>query len=140
MIKIMFLQSIVHTIIVMPAEAGIQTMSIANDLVNQLPFGATSCTCIGILPTAGRAAQARVKEPDAVFDAVQHAFTQSITIDISVGRLLHGAVHRQVVLAGGDDHVDLLQDTVFVQPSYHGTRYRGASLTPNTDLLLTSTL
>ena len=35
-------------------------------------------------------------------------------MDVMAGDLGHGPVHRQVVLAGGDDQVDLLQQAMLV--------------------------
>jgi hypothetical protein len=61
-----------------------------------------------------RAAQARVVAADAVLDAVEHRFGNLRCRDVMPRDLRDGLVHRQVVLAGGDDEVDLLQQAVAV--------------------------
>ena len=62
----------------------------------------------------GRAAQARIVTADAVLDAVEHRFGNVLAADIMPRDLRDGLVHRQVVLAGGDDEIDLLQQAVAV--------------------------
>ena len=61
-----------------------------------------------------RATQARIEGADAGLDAVQNALRDLRPLDVVPGDLRDGAVHRQVVLAGGDDQVDLLNQAVVV--------------------------
>ena len=61
-----------------------------------------------------RTAQARVEGADAGLDAVEHGLGDLGAVDVVLGDLRDGPVHRQVVLAGGDDEVDLLQQAVLV--------------------------
>ena len=75
----------------------------------------------------GRTTQARIVSADAVLDAVENAFAHAIAVDVMLGNLLDGAVHGQVVLAGGDDQVGLLQHAIFVD---HDTRGRACRAAP----------
>ena len=56
----------------------------------------------------GRATQAGVVTADAVLNAVEHRLGNFGAVNIMFRDLRHGAVHGQVVLAGGDDEIDLL--------------------------------
>jgi hypothetical protein len=53
----------------------------------------------------GGTAEAGVIEADAMFDAVEDALGHLTSLDVVLGDLFDGAVHGQVVLAGGDDQV-----------------------------------
>ena len=61
-----------------------------------------------------RATQARVVTADAVFNAVEHRFGDVVAADVMPGDLRDGLVHRQIVLAGGDDEVDLFEQAIAV--------------------------
>src|SRR5664279_4017065 len=58
------------------------------------------------------ATQARVVAADAVLDAVEHGLGYLIAAHVIARDLGDGLVHRQVVLAGGDDEVDLTKQAV----------------------------
>ena len=51
------------------------------------------------------AAQARIVAADDRFDTVEHAFLQLLAFDELLRHLEDAAVHRQVVVPGGDDQV-----------------------------------
>ena len=56
----------------------------------------------------GRTAQAWIVEPDPVFDTVHHAFGDlGLAGHIRLGDLLNGLIDCPVVVAGGDDQIDL---------------------------------
>jgi len=44
----------------------------------------------------------------------QHRLGDFLAADVVPGDLRHGLVHRQVVLAGGDDEIDLLEQAIAV--------------------------
>src|ERR1035437_930890 len=50
----------------------------------------------------GGAAQAGVVAADDRLDAVEHAFLEFLRLDVFLCNSLHAAVHRQVVVAGGN--------------------------------------
>ena len=85
------------------------------DLVEQLAVGSSQLHlqrhAAGLV---GGAAQAGVVGADAVLDPVEQPLVELVAGEEALGQLLDGAVHRQVVLAGGDDQVDLFQDAVVV--------------------------
>jgi hypothetical protein len=77
----------------------------------------------------GRAAQARVVGADAGLDAVQHAFLELVPLDVVPRDLEDGLVHRQVVLAGGDDQVRPAEPrVVVVEGREHGAAAELAEL------------
>ena len=78
----------------------------------------------------GGAAQARVEGPDAGLESVEHAFGDLRAVDVVLGDLHHGPVHRQVVLAGRDDQVDALDQPVLIHLVVVEERAAGASLAP----------
>ena len=61
-----------------------------------------------------RTTEARIEGADAGFDAIEHSFAQPRSIDELLGDLQDGAVHREVVLSGGDDQVDGCQKAVLI--------------------------
>lgn len=63
-----------------------------------------------------RAAQARVERPDARLQAVQGPLGDRDSLDEMTRDLAHGPVHREVVLARGDDQVDAREQPVPVHP------------------------
>ena len=67
-----------------------------------------------------------------MLNAVEQAFTEFVAADIGLGDLAHGAVHGQVILAGRDDQVDLLQNPIIVNLIFveEGTARRFADANP----------
>ena len=63
-----------------------------------------------------RTREARVIAADRGFDTVKHALLQLIGMDVLLRDGFHRAVHRQVVVAGGDDEVDLLDAPAAIHP------------------------
>ncbi len=62
----------------------------------------------------GRAAQARVERPHAGLHAVEYPLGYLRAVDVLLRDLLDRPVHRQVVLPGGDQQVNLPQLAVLV--------------------------
>ena len=53
----------------------------------------------------GRTTQARIVAADHRLHPVQHPRRQAVPVHIMLGHLQHAAVHRQIVLPGGDNQV-----------------------------------
>src|SRR4051812_33026549 len=81
------------------------------------PSGPRSWTCSGIVPAAW-VEQLRhgSKAPNAGFHAVEQPLGDLRAADVVFGDLGDRPVHRQVVLAGGDEQVRLLDPPVLVHP------------------------
>ena len=62
----------------------------------------------------GRAAQARIEGADAGLDAVQDRFRDRGALHVVLGDLGHGAVHREIVLPGGDKQIDFLEQSILI--------------------------
>ncbi len=69
----------------------------------------------GHLPhSVGGAGEARIVAPDHVLHAVQSPFPHIRSLDVLPGDLVHSPVHGEVIVAGGHNEVDLLENTVLV--------------------------
>ena len=64
----------------------------------------------------GRAAQARVEGPDNGFHSVEGAFRRVRAGDEPLGHLQDAPVHRQIIVAGGDDQIGPGHEAVLVDP------------------------
>ena len=62
----------------------------------------------------GGATQAGVEAANPRLDSVQHPFGDLVVVDVVLGNLGHRFVHCQVVVAGGNNQVDLLNQTILV--------------------------
>ena len=62
----------------------------------------------------GRAAQAGIKSPDTMFNPVQRPLAQCLAVEISLGNLFDRFVHGHIILPGGNDQVDPLEETVII--------------------------
>ena len=63
-----------------------------------------------------RAGETWVITADRSLDAVQHSLLQLAGLDVLLRDRFDRAVHREVVVARGDDKVDLLDPARFVDP------------------------
>ena len=64
----------------------------------------------------GGAAQAGIVAADERLDAIEHAFLEFLRLDVFPRNGLHTAVHRQVVVAGGNNQVGLLNPAIGIHP------------------------
>ena len=79
------------------------------------PSGADQLNVQGHLSDGmSRATQARIVTADAMFHPVEQRFGNDIPAHVMARDLRHGLVHGQVVLAGGNDQVDLFQQAVAI--------------------------
>ena len=58
--------------------------------------------------------ETRVIDPNAVLHPVQHPFTHGIPPNILLGYRGYRPVYRQIVMAGGDNEIDIRDDAVAV--------------------------
>src|SRR5579871_907924 len=57
-------------------------------------------------------AEAGIERPNAGFETVEDSFGNLRPLNVVAGNLKDGAIHRQVVLPGGNEQVYLLNETI----------------------------
>src|SRR5262245_24271912 len=82
-------------------------------LVEKVAFGAEKLHAQRHLADrVRRATQTGIEGADAGFEAIEDTLGNLWSLDRVAGDLQHSAIHRQVVLAGGDEQVHFLNETI----------------------------